>query len=73
MTTEAQYQIKEALACLEDAANQIAAIDNDQFQMAYDVLAALLSNLKAADTDELEDWFDGPDEAQEWADYDPDC
>ena len=40
------YKIKEAIATLQDATNQIYNIEGDRFQMAYDVLEALLSNLK---------------------------
>ena len=40
------YKIKEAIATLQDAANQIYNIEGDRFQIAYDVLEALLSNLK---------------------------
>ena len=46
MLTVDQYRIKEALATLEDATNQIYNIPGDRWQMAYDVLEALLSNLK---------------------------
>jgi hypothetical protein len=40
------YKIKEAIATLQDATNQIYNIEGDRFQMAYDVLEAVLSNLK---------------------------
>jgi hypothetical protein len=46
MLTAEQYKIKEALACLEDATNQVYNIPGDRWQMAYDLLEALLSNLK---------------------------
>jgi len=45
MKTERDYKILEALALLEDATTQIYNIEGDRFQMAYDVLEALLSNL----------------------------
>lgn len=45
MMTEEQYQILEALATLEDATTRIYNIPGDRWQMAYDVLEALLSNL----------------------------
>jgi hypothetical protein len=44
--TEQDYKIKEGLALLEDATNIIYNIPGDRFQMAYDVLEAVLSNLK---------------------------
>jgi hypothetical protein len=44
--TEQDYKIKEGLALLEDAINIIYNIPGDRFQMAYDVLEAVLSNLK---------------------------
>ena len=40
------YKVLEAIATLEDAVNQIHNIEGDRFQMAYDVLEAVLSNLK---------------------------
>jgi hypothetical protein len=40
------YKILEAIATLEDATNQIYNIEGDRFQMAYDMLEAILSNLK---------------------------
>lgn len=45
MNTEFNYRIREALALLEDAANQIYNIPGDRWQMAYDVLEGLISNL----------------------------
>jgi hypothetical protein len=44
--TDEQYKIKEALATLEDATNQVYNIPGDRWQMAYDVLEVVLSNLK---------------------------
>jgi hypothetical protein len=44
--TEQDYKIQEGLALLEDATNIIYNIPGDRFQMAYDVLEAVLSNLK---------------------------
>jgi hypothetical protein len=46
MLTEQQYKIKEGLALLEDATNIIYNIEGDRWQMAYDMLEAILSNLK---------------------------
>ena len=46
MLTDEQYKIKEGLALLEDAINIIYNIPGDRFQMAYDVLEAVLTNLK---------------------------
>jgi len=40
------YKVLEAIATLEDATNQIYNIEGDRFQMAYDMLEAILSNLK---------------------------
>jgi hypothetical protein len=72
MRTDADYKILEAIATLEDATNQIYNIEGDRWQMAYDVLEGLLSNLKIEVPREEE--YDGqPDEAQEWHDFDPDC
>jgi len=45
MKTEADYKKLEALALLEDATNQIYNIEGDRWQMAYDMLEALLTNL----------------------------
>ena len=45
MKTERDYKILEALALLEDATSQIYNIEGDRFQMAYDMLEAILSNL----------------------------
>jgi hypothetical protein len=44
------YKVLEAIATLEDAVNQIYNIEGDRFQMAYDVLEAVLSNLKIEET-----------------------
>ena len=46
MSSEQHYKIKEALALLEDATNQVYNIEGDRWQMAYDMLEAILSNLK---------------------------
>jgi hypothetical protein len=40
-----QEQIKEAINALEQATTYIHNIEGDRWQMAYDVLEALLSNL----------------------------
>jgi hypothetical protein len=40
------YKVLEAIATLEDATNQIYNIEGDRWQMAYDMLEAVLSNLK---------------------------
>ena len=40
------YKVLEAIATLEDATNQIYNIEGVRFQMAYDMLEAILSNLK---------------------------
>jgi hypothetical protein len=44
--TEQDYKVLEALATLEDAIAQIYNIPGDRWQMAYDTLEAVLSNLK---------------------------
>jgi hypothetical protein len=41
-----QYRMKMAIATLNDAINQIYNIEGDRWQMAYDVLEQVLSNLK---------------------------
>ena len=46
MQAEAVYAKKMAIATLNDAVNQIYNIPGDRFQMAYDVLEAVRSNLK---------------------------
>jgi hypothetical protein len=43
--TDDQYKILEALATLEDAVARIYNIPGDRWQMAYDTLEAVLSNL----------------------------
>jgi len=40
------YKVLEAIATHEDATNQIYNIESDRFQMAYDMLEAILSNRK---------------------------
>ena len=40
------YRKRMAIATLNDAVNQIYNIEGDRFQMAYDVLEAVLENLK---------------------------
>lgn len=46
LTTEEDYKKQEAIATLNDAINQIYNIEGDRWQMAYDTLEAILSNLK---------------------------
>jgi hypothetical protein len=41
-----RYRKLEALATLNDAINQIYNIEGDRWQMAYDTLEAVLSNLQ---------------------------
>jgi hypothetical protein len=41
-----KYAILEAIATLQDATNQVYNIEGDRWQMAYDVLEALISNLE---------------------------
>jgi hypothetical protein len=43
---ELGYRKQMALATLNDAINQIYNIEGDRWQMAYDVLEAVLENLK---------------------------
>jgi len=43
---ELNYCMKMAIATLNDAVNQIYNIPGDRWQMAYDVLEAVLDNLK---------------------------
>lgn len=45
MKTELDYKKLEALAALEDAIAQIYNIEGNRWQMAYDTLEAVLSNL----------------------------
>ena len=44
--SEQDYAKKMAFATLNDAVNQIYNIPGDRWQMAYDTLEAVLSNLK---------------------------
>ena len=44
--SEQDYAKKMAFATLQDATSQIFNIPGDRFQMAYDVLEALISNLE---------------------------
>ena len=68
--TDQHYKVLEAIATLEDATNQIYNIEGDRWQMAYDVLEALLGNLKI----EVPYEDDGqPTEQEEWMSFDPDC
>jgi hypothetical protein len=46
MEAEDRYVRKMAIATLNDAVNQIYNIPGDRWQMAYDTLEAVLSNLK---------------------------
>ena len=41
-----QYRKQMAVATLTDAVNQIYNIEGDRWQLAYDVLEGVLSNLK---------------------------
>lgn len=41
-----QYRKQMAVATLNDAVNQIYNIEGDRWQLAYDVLEGVLSNLK---------------------------
>ena len=41
-----EYRKQMAIATLNDAINQIYNIEGDRWQMAYDTLEAVLSNLK---------------------------
>jgi len=41
-----EYRKSMAIATLNDAINQIYNIEGDRWQMAYDTLEAVLSNLK---------------------------
>jgi len=43
---ELNYRMKMAIATLNDAVNQIYNIPGDRWQMAYDTLEAVFSNLK---------------------------
>jgi hypothetical protein len=47
------YKVLEAIATLEDATNQIYNIEGDRWQMAYDMLEALLTNLNIEKPAEL--------------------
>jgi len=68
--TDQHWKVLEAIATLEDATNQIYNIEGDRWQMAYDVLEALLGNLKI----EVPYEDDGqPTEQEEWHSFDPDC
>ena len=70
MKTELDYAKESAVATLNDAINQIYNIEGDRWQMAYDVLEALLGNLKV----EVPYEDDGqPTEQEEWHSFDPDC
>jgi hypothetical protein len=46
MSTELNYRIREAIALLNDAANQIYNIPGDRWQMASDVLEGVIANLE---------------------------
>ena len=41
-----KWAIKNAWATLQDATNQVYNIEGDRWQMAYDVLEALIANLE---------------------------
>ena len=41
-----KYAIREAIATLQDATNQVYNIEGDRWQMAYDTLEAIIDNLK---------------------------
>jgi hypothetical protein len=45
MLEDLSYRKKMAVATLNDAINQIYNIEGDRWQMAYDTLEAILSNL----------------------------
>ena len=46
MKTPQQYRMLEAFATLQDATTQIYNIEGERWQMAYDVLESLVSNLR---------------------------
>lgn len=46
MKTPQHYRMLEAFATLQDATTQIYNIEGERWQMAYDVLESLVSNLR---------------------------
>ena len=66
-----QYLTKldEVVELLDRAATIVYNIEGDRFQSAFEQLEDIIRDL----TIEIDDQDGQPDEAQEWADFDPEC
>ena len=62
-------KLDEVVELLDRAATIVYNIEGDRFQSAFEQLEDIIRDL----TIEIDDHDGQPDEAQEWADFDPDC
>ena len=62
-------KIDEVVELLDRAATIVYNIEGDRFQSAFEQLEDIIRDL----TIEIDDQDGQPDEAQEWADFDPEC
>ena len=62
-------KLDEVVELLDRAATIVYNIEGDRFQSAFEQLEDIIKDL----TIEIVDQDGQPDEAQEWADFDPEC
>jgi hypothetical protein len=62
-------KLDEVVELLDRAATIVYNIEGDRFQSAFEQLEDIIRDL----TIEIDDQDGQPDEAQEWADFDPEC
>jgi replicative DNA helicase len=62
-------KLDEVVELLDRAATIVYNIEGDRFQSAFEQLEDIIKDL----TIEIDDQDGQPDEAQEWADFDPEC
>jgi replicative DNA helicase len=62
-------KLDEVVELLDRAATIVYNIEGDRFQSAFEQLEDIINDL----TIEIDDQDGQPDEAQEWADFDPEC
>ena len=62
-------KLDEVVELLDRVATIVYNIEGDRFQSAFEQLEDIIKDL----TIEIDDQDGQPDEAQEWADFDPEC
>ena len=62
-------KLDEVVELLDRAATIVYNLEGDRFQTAFEQLEDIIRDL----TIEIDDQDGQPDEAQEWADFDPEC